>query len=105
MKSLKEARHTQEEAKLLADRSAPDSEKKKQYLLDFMFWTGYIAAMIDHDVEEVQIVEKRTVHVPVEEIEKLEPFKGKINLLPKKKMPPCECEDCSGRRGILAATV
>lgn len=46
--TLQQARTKQDEANRLADFTT-DPSARQRYMNDVMFWTGYMAAMIDHD--------------------------------------------------------
>ena len=49
--TLQQARAKQDEAKKLADH-ATDPSARQRYMNDVMFWTGYLAAMIDWETKE-----------------------------------------------------
>lgn len=46
--TLSQARENQDEAKRKADE-ATDASARRNHMNDVLFWTGYMAAMIDHD--------------------------------------------------------
>lgn len=46
--TLSQARENQDEAKRKADE-ATDASARRNHMNDVLFWTGYMAAMVDHD--------------------------------------------------------